>query len=71
VKLDNQKKPNSEKSNRAPVHNLTGPPPEKVSWVLSGADGFWNPFVDGLAVPEAERLRWSEAFVQTIYDKGN
>ncbi|XP_014490300.1 methyl-CpG-binding domain-containing protein 7 isoform X1 [Vigna radiata var. radiata] len=71
VKLDSQKKINFEKNNKAPVHNLTGSPPEKVSWVLSGPDGFWNPFVDGLAVPEAERLRWSEAFVQSLRNNRN
>jgi len=47
---------------------LIGPPPDKVSWVLSGPEGFWNPFVDGLAVTEAERLKWSEAFVLSIRD---
>nr|ACZ74659.1 methyl-CpG binding protein [Phaseolus vulgaris] len=62
------KKTNSEKNNRNPVHNLIGPPPDKVSWVLSGPEGFWNPFVDGLAVTEAERLKWSEAFVLSIRD---
>ncbi|KOM56933.1 hypothetical protein LR48_Vigan10g282500 [Vigna angularis] len=71
VKLDSQKKINFEKNNRAPVHYLTGSPPEKVSWVLSGPDGFWNPSIDGLAVPEAERLRWSEAFVQSLRNNRN
>ncbi|KAK7356858.1 hypothetical protein VNO80_16138 [Phaseolus coccineus] len=66
MKVDNQKgKSNSEK-NKTPVHNLIGPPPDKVSWVLSGREGFWNPYVDGVAVSEAERLKWAEAFVLSI-----
>lgn len=69
-KLDSRKKTKSEKDNRASVHNLTEPPPEKVSWVLSGTGGFWSPFLDGTVVTDSEKLKWSEAFVLSIHDDG-
>ncbi|KAL9323262.1 hypothetical protein ACSQ67_008119 [Phaseolus vulgaris] len=66
MKVDNQKEKSNSEKDKTPVHNLIGPPPEKVSWVLSSREGFWNPYVDGVAVSEAERLKWAEAFVLSI-----
>ncbi|KAL2332109.1 hypothetical protein Fmac_019690 [Flemingia macrophylla] len=67
-KPDSEKKTMLEEDNRASVHNLTEPPPAKVSWVLSSPGGFWSPFVNDSIVSESERLKWSEAFVQSIND---
>ncbi|TKY48445.1 Methyl-CpG-binding domain-containing protein 7 [Spatholobus suberectus] len=69
-KPDSQKKTKLEEDNRASMHNLTAPPPAKVSWVLSGPGGFWSPFLDDSIVPESEKLKWSEAFVQSVHDDG-
>ncbi|KAG4945281.1 hypothetical protein JHK82_041340 [Glycine max] len=52
------------------MHNLTAPPPAKVSWVLSSPGGFWSPFLDDSIVPESEKLKWSKAFVLSIHDDG-
>ncbi|XP_045807357.1 methyl-CpG-binding domain-containing protein 7-like isoform X2 [Trifolium pratense] len=46
-------------------HNLTTPP-TKVSWVLSGPGGFWNPFLDDSIVPTSEKSKWSKAFSISI-----
>ncbi|KAL5156907.1 Reticulon-like protein B11 [Glycine soja] len=59
-----------EDDNRASMHNLTAPPPAKVSWVLSSPGGFWSPFLDDSIVPESEKLKWSKAFVLSIHDDG-
>ncbi|KAK7402172.1 hypothetical protein VNO78_14226 [Psophocarpus tetragonolobus] len=67
-KPDSQKKTKLEKCNRASMHNLTAPPPPKVSWVLSGPGGVWSPFLDDSIVQESEKLKWSEAFVLSIHD---
>jgi len=40
VKVDNQKGKSKSEKNTTPVHNLIGPPPDKVSWVLSGREDF-------------------------------
>uniref|UniRef100_A0A0R0J277 MBD domain-containing protein n=1 Tax=Glycine max TaxID=3847 RepID=A0A0R0J277_SOYBN len=69
-KPDSQKKTKLEKDNRASMHNLTAPPPAKVSWVLSGPGGFWSPSLDDSIVPESEKLKWSEAFVLSIHNDG-
>ncbi|KAG4384716.1 hypothetical protein GLYMA_13G333300v4 [Glycine max] len=70
-KSDSRKKTKSEKDNRASMHNLTVPPPAKVSWVLSGSGGFWSPFLDDSIVPEPEKMKWSKAFVLSIHDDGD
>ncbi|XP_057451559.1 methyl-CpG-binding domain-containing protein 7-like isoform X2 [Lotus japonicus] len=62
TKTDSQRKEDRGGS----THNLSRPP-EKVSWVLSGPGGYWNPFVDDTIVPESEMLKWSEAFGQSIH----
>ncbi|KAL9323276.1 hypothetical protein ACSQ67_008133 [Phaseolus vulgaris] len=71
MKLDHQKNTNSEKNIRGPVHDLPGPPPQKVTWVLAGAPNQWDAYVNGCAVSEAEKLRWAEAFVLSTRDNGN
>jgi len=68
VKLDYQNKINNPESSA--VNNLSTPPPTKVSWLLSGPSGNWNPRIDGLPVPESERHRWSHAFKQSINRDG-
>ncbi|XP_052726586.1 methyl-CpG-binding domain-containing protein 7 isoform X3 [Vigna angularis] len=65
MKLDYQKKTISESSGTS-EHNLTSSPPAKVSWVLSGRTGNWNPKVDGSPVPPSEQVNWSEVFEQSI-----
>lgn len=65
--VDSQKKMNLGEDDRGSIHNLPRPP-AKVSWVLSGPGGFWSPFVDDSTVPECEKLKWSEAFVQSIHE---
>lgn len=69
-KLDSVKKTKLEENNRVSMHNLTEPPPAKVSWVLSCPGGFWCPFLDDSIVSESEKLKWSEAFVLSIYGDG-
>ncbi|KAK7365192.1 hypothetical protein VNO80_14057 [Phaseolus coccineus] len=71
MKLDHQKNPNSEKNIRGPVHDLPGPPPERVTWVLTSAPNQWDAYVNGRAVSEAEKLRWAEAFVLSTRDDGD
>ncbi|XP_027927071.1 methyl-CpG-binding domain-containing protein 7-like isoform X2 [Vigna unguiculata] len=66
VKLDYQNKTISESSGTSSAHNLTTPPPAKISWVLSGPTGTWNPRVGGSPVPQSEKLNWSEAFIQSL-----
>ncbi|KAL9322849.1 hypothetical protein ACSQ67_010902 [Phaseolus vulgaris] len=56
VKLDYQKKIKPESSG-ASVHNLTTPPPAKLSWILSGPSVTWNAVIDGCPMPDSERLR--------------
>ncbi|KAL2332110.1 hypothetical protein Fmac_019691 [Flemingia macrophylla] len=65
-KPDSGKKPMLEEDYRASVHNLSEPPPPKVSWVLSSRGGFWSPYVNDTAISASEKLKWSEAFVQSI-----
>ncbi|XP_014497514.1 uncharacterized protein LOC106759015 isoform X1 [Vigna radiata var. radiata] len=65
TKLDHQNKTISESSGTS-EHNLTSSPPAKVSWVLSGRTGNWNPKVDGSPVPQSEQVNWSEVFAQSI-----
>ncbi|CAJ1955778.1 unnamed protein product [Sphenostylis stenocarpa] len=62
IKRDLQKT-NKGNNSKSPAHNLPGPPPEKVTWVPSEFGGFWKPFVDGSAVMDSDKLKWSEAFV--------
>ncbi|KAK6646029.1 hypothetical protein PHAVU_L002943 [Phaseolus vulgaris] len=69
VKLDYQKKIKPESSG-ASVHNLTTPPPAKLSWILSGPSVTWNAVIDGCPMPDSERLRWSETFIQSIGRNG-
>lgn len=64
-KTDSQKKNNTGEDDRGSVHNLTRPP-TKVSWVLAGPGGLWNPFLDDSLVPESEKLKWSKAFITSI-----
>lgn len=64
-KADSQKKVNF--GDEETVHNLTRPP-AKVRWVLSGPGGHWRPFLDNSMVPESEKLKWSEAFLQSIHE---
>ncbi|KAL1345357.1 hypothetical protein HN51_019108 [Arachis hypogaea] len=67
-KSDSRNKFGSGKDNRSYIHNLP-PPPEKVTWVLSGPGGFWSPSVNDSVVAESEKLKWSEAFVLSIHNK--
>ncbi|KAE9587926.1 putative DNA-binding domain-containing protein [Lupinus albus] len=63
--FDSPTETNSGTDNRSCMHNLSKPP-AKVKWVLSGSGGCWNPFLDDSIVPDSEKLKWSEAFVQSI-----
>ncbi|MCH82314.1 methyl-CpG-binding domain-containing protein 7-like, partial [Trifolium medium] len=65
-KTNSQKKIKMREDDRAnSFHNLTTPP-TKVSWVLSGPGGFWNPFLDDSIVPTSEKSKWSKAFSISI-----
>ncbi|XP_045807356.1 methyl-CpG-binding domain-containing protein 7-like isoform X1 [Trifolium pratense] len=65
-KTNSQKKIKTREDNRTnSFHNLTTPP-TKVSWVLSGPGGFWNPFLDDSIVPTSEKSKWSKAFSISI-----
>ncbi|WJX69551.1 methyl-CpG-binding domain-containing protein 7-like, variant 2 [Trifolium repens] len=63
--FDPQKKIKMGEDDRSSIHNLTRPP-TKVSWVLSGPGGFWNPFLDDSIVSASEKAEWSEAFSISI-----
>ncbi|GAU27212.1 hypothetical protein TSUD_108030 [Trifolium subterraneum] len=63
--FDSQKKIKTGEDGRGSIHNLTRPP-TKVSWVLSGPGGLWNPFLDDSIVPASEKAKWSEAFSISI-----
>ncbi|GAU27210.1 hypothetical protein TSUD_108010 [Trifolium subterraneum] len=65
-KTNSQKKIKTREDDRAnSFHNLTTPP-TKVSWVLSGPGGSWNPFLDDSIVPTSEMSKWSKAFSISI-----
>ncbi|MCI02530.1 methyl-CpG-binding domain-containing protein 7-like, partial [Trifolium medium] len=63
--FDSQKKIKTGADDRGSIHNLTRPP-TKISWVLAGPGGFWNPFLDDSIVPASEKAEWSEAFSISI-----
>ncbi|PQQ09988.1 hypothetical protein Pyn_03414 [Prunus yedoensis var. nudiflora] len=38
-------------------------PPEKLTWVLTDADnGEWNPYFEGVMVPEKLKKEWAKEF---------
>ncbi|PNX92451.1 methyl-CpG binding domain-containing protein 7-like [Trifolium pratense] len=63
--FDSQKKIKTGEDDRGSIHNLTRPP-TKVSWVLSGPGGFWNPFLDDSIIAASEKAEWSKAFSISI-----
>ncbi|CAL5200194.1 unnamed protein product [Lathyrus oleraceus] len=69
-KTHSKKKTKSGKEGRGSIHNLTRPP-TKVSWVLSGPGGFWNPFLDDSVVPASKKAKWSKAFSISINEGAN